>query len=165
MNERWLDTAIAAEDPKQSKIVGKAGYCMVPKDQVTGGQKAEEGGWDWAIVKDSDYKEAAFLWIQWITNKENDALMFASQGVGPCRKSTYLNPPPGTPKNALPALRVTYESYPIVWPRPRIPEYFDLWSAMALGLNRYLVEDLDPQKAMDYIAKDFDEIMRKAGYY
>lgn len=58
-----------AQDPAKSKVAGRIGYAIHPKAAK---HSAQTGGFGMAIPKNAKNKEAAFLFIQWMTNKAQD---------------------------------------------------------------------------------------------
>jgi multiple sugar transport system substrate-binding protein len=90
----WFDASLFAaifEDPKQSRVVGKTGYAMIPAGAK--GQSPKTAFWNWGlgIPKNAKNKDAAWYFIQWATSKameQNTAL----KTFAPVRKSTWTNP-------------------------------------------------------------------------
>ncbi len=60
------------ENPKESKVAGKVGYAVIPKGPK-GLQLPHVSNWSLVIAKNSapERQKAAWLFIQWATNKEN----------------------------------------------------------------------------------------------
>lgn len=79
------------EDAKKSQVAGKVGY--VPLPPTTAGGTSYSGNWTWslAIPKNAKNKDAAWYFIQWMTNKANTAKIGASTGGAP-RLSAYSDP-------------------------------------------------------------------------
>ncbi|MBN9613915.1 MAG: sugar ABC transporter substrate-binding protein, partial [Actinobacteria bacterium] len=77
------------EDPSSSKIAGKVGYATLPKGSADGAS----GLWSWGLSmsKSSQHKGAAWLFMQWFTNKANTAKLGALTG-GPARASSATMP-------------------------------------------------------------------------
>jgi sorbitol/mannitol transport system substrate-binding protein len=93
----WYDATVMAgtnEDPSSSKIVGKSGYVAAPVEQT----KASGWLYTWslAIPKVAKDKQAAWSFLNWMTNKEFVQLVGKADGwnaVPPgCRLSTYQIP-------------------------------------------------------------------------
>ncbi len=88
----WLDGigfATPLEDPSKSKIVGKVGYGVVPK-----GPKAQHSaifGDGLGISRTSAQKGAAWYYIQYITNKENQLKILQNGAGSPARNSAFAN--------------------------------------------------------------------------
>lgn len=59
------------EDPKESKVVGKVGYAVIPAGPA--GSVPHVSNWSLSINRNADSKrqKAAWLFIQWATNKQN----------------------------------------------------------------------------------------------
>jgi multiple sugar transport system substrate-binding protein len=89
----WLDGvgfAPPIEDPEKSRVVGKAGYGVMPK-----GPKAQASGTfgdGIGVVEASEKKEAGYLFCQWAISHEMGArLLQAGAGV-PYRRSILEDP-------------------------------------------------------------------------
>jgi multiple sugar transport system substrate-binding protein len=79
------------EDPEQSVVVGKTGYAVMPP-QAAGGDSVT-GHWVWGLgmPKNAPNKDAAWYFIQYMTNKANTALIGTATGGAP-RLSSYQDP-------------------------------------------------------------------------
>ncbi len=79
------------EDPSTSQVAGKVGYAVLPP--VAAGGESFTGHWLWglAIPKNSTHKDAAWYFVQWMTNKANTAKIGAATGGAP-RLSSYTDP-------------------------------------------------------------------------
>jgi multiple sugar transport system substrate-binding protein len=79
------------EDPDVSQVAGKVGYSVLPP--VTAGGDSYTGHWLWGlgIPKYSTHKDAAWYFIQWMTNKANTAQIGTATGGAP-RLSAYSDP-------------------------------------------------------------------------
>src|SRR5690606_23164034 len=86
----WLDAigfAAPFEDPTKSQVVGKVGYGVTPR-----GPKAHHTGVfgeGIGIATGSERQEAAWLFVQWATNKANQLTMFKSGSGAPARVSPF----------------------------------------------------------------------------
>jgi multiple sugar transport system substrate-binding protein len=153
--------AAMSRDPKQSKVDGLVGYALHPTDVTCG---AETGGQAMGIAANSQNKEAAFLFIQWMTSKATDKKM-ADIGGDPVRLSTLADP----------ALQARFPEYATLveqlecaatdW-RPLIPEWGAI-NAPILGvkLSEYTTGQKPAQQALDEAATLIREEMTRAGYY
>ncbi|MGH7322931.1 MAG: ABC transporter substrate-binding protein [Candidatus Rokuibacteriota bacterium] len=77
------------EDPTKSKIAGKVGYAVLPGGP--GGRYSPIFGTGVAVSSQSRSKEAAYLFAQWATNKQN-AVRELMGGVGVSRNSPWNHP-------------------------------------------------------------------------
>jgi len=88
----WLDGigfATPLEDKSKSRIVGKVGYGVMPP-----GPKAQHAAMfadGIGISRGSQKKQAAWLYIQYVTSKERQAAMLRTGSGAPARSSAYLN--------------------------------------------------------------------------
>ncbi len=86
----WIDGigfALPLEDPTKSKIVGKVGYSVMPM-----GPKAQHSalfGDAMAVSSMTKKKEAAWLYVQWATNKQNQARSLLGGYGSPGRNSSF----------------------------------------------------------------------------
>ena len=150
-----------ARDPKLSKIVGKVAYAVHPKHRRRAG---ETGGFSIAIPTNSRNKEAAFLFIQWLTNKENTKKVCLAGGV-PFRWSTINDP---KMQKKFPEYRVLAEALKYADPdwRPIIPEWPEVEEEhLGIAVNLVLAGAKSPEEAMNAEVEPVREIMEKAGYY
>ena len=83
--------AASYEDPSKSKVAGKVGYAVLPP--VTAGGASFTGHWLWGlgIPKTSEKKDAAWYFVQWMTNKANTSQIGTKTGGAP-RLSAYSDP-------------------------------------------------------------------------
>lgn len=88
----WLDGigfATPLEDPAKSRIVGKVGYGITPP-----GPKAHHAAMfadGMGISRGSQKKEAAWLYLQFMTNKAQQTAMLKAGAGAPGRSSAYLD--------------------------------------------------------------------------
>ena len=88
----WLDGigfATPLEDPSKSRIVGKVGYGITPP-----GPKAHHAAMfadGMGISRGSQKKQAAWLYLQFMTNKANQLAMLKAGAGAPGRSSAYLD--------------------------------------------------------------------------
>ncbi|UCF91718.1 MAG: sugar ABC transporter substrate-binding protein [Desulfobacterales bacterium] len=160
----WLDsTAIAGmvRNPKVSKIEGKVAYTLHPKGVV---RSSETGGFGIAIPANSQNKEAAFLFMQWLTSKEQDK-QIALAGGHPCRLSTLRD---SELRKVYPEFAVFEEQLQYANPdwRPIIPEWPEVEvQNIGIGLSEAITGKKTPQEAMQQYVEPVRKIMERAGYY
>lgn len=158
----YLDTlkiAAMSRNPKLSKVDGKVGFALHPVGSRCG---SETGGFAAGIPANSQNKEAAFLFLQYITSKAGDQRM-VELGGDPVRISTLLN-------NAD-----MFDDYPVVaeqlpcadpdW-RPLIPEWNELnVDVLGQALTQVITTDDPIQPIMDEANEKIRAIMEREGYY
>jgi multiple sugar transport system substrate-binding protein len=79
------------EDPKTSQVAGKVGYAVLPPANAENTSFTGHWLWGLGIPKNAKNKDAAWYFIQWMTNKENTASIGATTGGAP-RLSSYSDP-------------------------------------------------------------------------
>ena len=158
-----LKIAAMSRDPEQSLVDGNVGYALHPvgPDGTCG---SETGGFAMGIAENSDQKEAAFLFIQWMTSKEADR-MIVEAGGDPIRLSTL----------GAPELQERFPEYPVIleqlecanenW-RPLIPEWGEV-NAQIMGeqLGAYLNGTIDVETALANAKEQTTDVMAREGYY
>jgi multiple sugar transport system substrate-binding protein len=79
------------EDPTVSQVAGKVGYAVLPPPAA--GAESFTGHWLWGlgIPKSAANKDAAWYFIQWMTDKAHTAEIGKSTGGAP-RLSSYSDP-------------------------------------------------------------------------
>ena len=156
-----LKIAAMSRNPKLSKIDGKVGYALHPTATRCG---SETGGFAMGIPANSKNKEAAFLFIQWMTTKRADRRI-VELGGDPVRISTLTDP----------VLAKKYPEYPVVaeqlkcadpdW-RPLIPEWNELnIKVLGLALTEVITTDKPIKPILDKAAVKARAVMEREGYY
>ena len=154
-----LKIAALSRDEKRSKVNGKVGYALHPTDKRCG---SETGGFAMGIPANAQHKEAAFLFIQYMTSKQGDQRM-VELGGDPVRISTLMNNTEG------------FDEYPVVaeqlpcadpdW-RPLIPEWNELnVDVLGQALTQVITTDDPIQPIMDEANEKIRAIMDREGYY
>jgi len=148
-------------NPSASKVAGKVGYAVHPRHRRRAG---ETGGFAIAIPHNSDSKEAAFLFIQWLTSAENDRRL-ALYGGAPSRMSTVNDP---EMQNEYPDYKVLIEALKVADPdwRPIIPVWPEVETEhLGIAVNYVMTGTKTPEEAMSDIVEPVRQIMERAGYY
>lgn len=149
-----------ARDPSQSKVVGKVGYALHPKEKM---YSAETGGFGIGIPANSANKEAAFLLMQWATTKEMGVRVAEAGGMA-VRNSVYDDP---QLQAKYPEFKVLVEQIKYADPdwRPIIPEWGEINQTIGVAVNQVLTGEKSAKAAMDGIIQPIRDIMQRAGYY
>ncbi|HSD51622.1 MAG TPA: sugar ABC transporter substrate-binding protein [Candidatus Methylomirabilis sp.] len=79
------------EDPQKSKVIGKVGYAVYPRGPK-GNAGATVAVWGLAMPKTSKNQKAAWLFMQWATNKDQVLKVQSGKGVLGCRESVWNDP-------------------------------------------------------------------------
>ena len=156
-----LKIAAMSRNPKQSKVDGKVAFAEHPVGTRCG---SETGGFAMGIPANSTKKEAAFLFLQYMTNKSGDRRM-VELGGDPVRISTLKDPEFVAKFPEYPVVAKQLECADPDW-RPLIPEWNELnIQVLGTALSDIITSDVDPQDAMDEANEKARAIMEREGYY
>ena len=154
-----LKIAAMSRDPKRSKVDGKVGFALHPVGTRCG---SETGGFALGIPENSKNKEAAFLFIQYLTSKHGDQRI-VELGGDPIRISTLM-----ANADKFPEYSVVAEQLPCADPdwRPLIPEWNELnVDVLGQALTKVITTDEPIQPIMDDANEKIRAIMEREGYY
>lgn len=159
----YLDTIAIfgqVEDPAKSKIAGKVAYALHPKGRRA---SSETGGFGMAIPKNAANSEAAFLFIEWMTNKVNDKKV-TGLGGNATRMSTLADAALVKRYPQFPVLREQLKYADADW-RPIIPEWSEInEQVLGVGLSEVLIGKKSAREALAGMAPKVEAIMRAGGY-
>jgi len=161
----YLDTykiAAQSRDPNQSTVDGKVGYALHPVTDA--GCGSETGGFAMGIPSNSANKEAAWLFLQWMTKKETD-LAIVEAGGDAGRMSTFGNP----------ELQARFPEYPVIleqldtcaaldW-RPLIPQWGEVNTIIGEEMGAMLTDQKTAEEALASANQRLLEALTRAGYY
>jgi multiple sugar transport system substrate-binding protein len=147
--QSWSVGASGYDDPKQSKVVGKVGILPAPPGEGLQ-QKYGFGGWGLGINAgiDERQKEAAWVYIKWVTSAPIQKKMAQLGGGGFIRMSNVADPDLVKQFPFLPVLDTVFRNGDGDY-RPRIPQYPEIQDALGTAVNAVLVGDADPKAALD----------------
>ncbi|MCY4209154.1 MAG: sugar ABC transporter substrate-binding protein [Roseovarius sp.] len=154
-----LKIAAMSRNPSLSKIDGNVGYALHPVGSRCG---SETGGFAMGIPANAPNREAAFLFIQYMTSKAGDQHM-VELGGDPIRISTLKNN-----ADKFPDYLITAEQLPCADPdwRPLIPEWNEInIDVLGQALTQVLTTDDPIQPIMDEANEKLRAIMEREGYY
>lgn len=156
-----LKIAAMTRDPKLSKVDGKVAFALHPEGVRCG---SETGGFAMGIPANAQNKEAAFLFLQYMTSKAGDRRM-VELGGDPVRISTLKDP---EFMKKFPEYSVVAEQLPCADPdwRPLIPEWNELnIDVLGQALTEVITTDKPIQGIMDAANEKARAIMEREGYY
>ncbi|WEX08982.1 extracellular solute-binding protein [Chelativorans sp. AA-79] len=122
------------------------------------------GAWSFGLSRDSRQKDAAWVFIQWMTSKEiqERATEF---GAGPSRHSTYKSE---TLARHQPWWVDVYD-FMLNDTNPderiRVPEWAEISDIMGEEGNRVWIGEIDAATAAANMERRMTEVMRRGGYY
>lgn len=157
----YLDVSVfmsQLEDPTKSTVSGKIGYAPMPAGPA--GSYPNGGSWAVSINSASQNKEAAFLFLNWITGKEMQLRI--AEDAGLTSRQSVLDSP------------VLAEKFPAEWlaafktnmaatlpemnfpPVTRIDEFMDIYGG---AVNAVILGESDAQTALNNAAVQVDELL------
>jgi len=147
----WSDSTYALEDPKQSKVAGKMGYAMVPEGKA--GRLHEIGGQSYYIPVSAKTPEAAYLFVEWMLQADNQIRQQKLGGASP-RKSTYDDPEvlklPWT-STSIAALAHTHPAMLYT-----VPESLQIGETIELAISEILADRKSVEDGLNWAAKDLE---------
>lgn len=157
MIEQWPSTiTMQAEDPAQSKVVGKVGYAPVP------GGHGHFGGMGFSVAKNSKNKDLAYQLIAYITAKENALPIMEKTGVYPSQTSILQDP---QVNKKYPFMKPFEKALQGTIGRPKMPEATKLNDILDMRVSQVIAGEMSAKEALDAAAKEWEKILADAGYY
>ena len=181
MSVGWGDTGVIAADPKQSTVNGKVGSAVTPGSKEVWNYKTGKwdsfdapvvspfmafGGWQAAVPAASKKQEAAWHFIEWVSNPENSgiATVTGGSGVNPYRYSHFtdvdrwLSTFTRAEAEAYLAAQKDSASHPNVALDMRLPGYFSYTEILEIELSKALAGQVSAQEALDAVAEQWDAL-------
>jgi multiple sugar transport system substrate-binding protein len=160
----WLDGigfAAPLEDPAKSRIVGKVGYGVMPpgpRQQVSAMYANGHG-----ISAFSKKKQASWLYVQWASNKTNQARLLQAAAGAPVHNSAYDNPealaalkvPKAWVECMVASARISQPGLPAIGP---VTEFRDV---IGIALTN-MINGADPATEMKKATTEFQPVLDKS---
>lgn len=150
----------ALVNPQMNKFAAKMGFFAMPKGPKA--RVAALGGQGASIITYSKKKDAAYAWLEWFVKPENQA-KWAKLGGYTCDMKTLQSEEflSMTPYN-----RSFMETMQMVKDFWAVPEYAELLEVSQRRWHECVIAGTSSAKdSMDGIAKEWEAIFEKAGYY
>ncbi len=169
----WHEFSAMFENPKQSKVVGKVGWALLPKGPVRSANIY--GGTGLSISKYASAKEkgAAWLFCLWATSPQVMYMILKSDvgGSTPTRYSVYdlpdvkkgMSDPTSPEAKAMPNL-APMKAVLAAWDpknvymRPKVPQWNELDTIIYTELSKMLAGVSTPEDTMKSIADKSDRL-------
>lgn len=164
MAEMATTIAQVAQDPNQSKVVGKVGFAGIPLAKADDSKiKRLYLPFGFVITNDSPSKEDAFKWIKYVTEKD---VMEKAAPVGniPARYSVLKGDLAKDYPYYIPHAEIMANSK--LEPMPLIPEGAAITSdILPTYITQFLNDELTAEEALAEAAKEVESLMETNGYY
>lgn len=149
----WNDATYAvAEDPSQSTVVGKMGFGMVP--QGKGGKVGQVEGWTYLVPVYSKNQEAAFLFIQWMMDYDQQLEQHLNGGAS-SRPDVYANPN----VQELSYSAASMKTNEVAIAKPTIPESPQITDILVRELSTHLTGAKSAKEALDTSALEMSNLL------
>lgn len=149
----WNDATYAvAVDESASTVVGKMGFDIVPQD--AGGKVAQVEGWTYLIPTASKNKEAAYLFIQWMMDYEQQLEQHLNGGAT-ARPDVYAS----ADVQKLPYSKASMDSNEVAKPKPTLPQSPQMTDILVRELSSYLADEKSAQAALDTAAQEISTLL------
>jgi multiple sugar transport system substrate-binding protein len=155
-HRNWPYAWRVANDPEQSRVIGKVG--MMPLPAFPGAKGASTlGGWQIGISRFSKIPEVAWRFVAFMTSHQMQKRIAFSTGRAPTRKALYTDP---ELLAQVPWLESMLQTFKQAVPRPRTPVYAPLSNIMQRYFSAALAlpdSKIDQRSAL--AARDMDRVL------
>jgi multiple sugar transport system substrate-binding protein len=148
-------------DPKQNKLADKTGFFAMPAGP-SGKAFVSLGGQGFSICQHSKPQKQALAkqFIKWFLQDENQKRWALNPGCFSAHRKVISDP---AVRNAAPFNAAFIDSLPLLRDFYCIPEHSELLASCQKHWHAALAGKETPQEAMDAVAKEHTEILKKAG--
>jgi len=149
----WNDATYAvAEDASQSKVAGRMGFDMVP--QGKGGKVGQVEGWTYLIPTFAKNQEAAYLFIQWMMEFDQQLEQHLNGGAS-ARPDVYADPK----VQKISYSKASMDTNAVAIPKPTIPESPEITDLLTRELSNFLVGKKSAKEALDTAALEMNKLL------
>lgn len=149
----WNDATYAvAEDKQASTVAGKMGFDMVP--QGKGGKVGQVEGWTYLVPAASKNKQAAYLFIQWMMEKQQQLNQHLNGGAS-ARPDVYADPE----VQKISYSKASMDTNAVAKPKPTIPESPQITDILVRELSGYLSGAKGARAALDASAVEISKLL------
>ncbi|MGH6880906.1 extracellular solute-binding protein [Hypericibacter sp.] len=154
---QYSGNALKADDPTQSKVVGKLDFGVVPKKEKA---IAQIGIFIAGVPKSAPNKANAIAFLKWYVSAGIQAKL-AEAGSIPVKRTAFAVKDPGN--RLIPVALKQLDSGAL--PRPRTPDWAKVEELLGIELNKALQAGSGGGAALDVAAQKVTEYLTQMGYY
>jgi multiple sugar transport system substrate-binding protein len=154
---QYSGNALKADDPAQSKVVGKLDFGVVPKQEKA---IAQLGIFIAGVPKSAPNKDNAIAYLDWYASPKTQAKL-AEAGSIPVKRSAFAVPDPGN--RLIPVALQQLDAG--AQARPRTPDWAKVEELLGIELNKALQAGAGGGAALDAAAAQVTDYLTQAGYY
>lgn len=161
----WSMMGADLEDPSKSKVAGKVGYAMFPKENPNVVHYVREASTGLCIPKTAKNKEAAYLFIQWLTSKDTLLKVEADYKCGHPARYTVMKHP--RVKDLFPYFPLLAQAGKDKAVRlvPKIVEWSQVDDVSAVFFQKCMIGKMSPKDTMEKAVKGVERMLDDKGYY
>jgi multiple sugar transport system substrate-binding protein len=149
----WNDATYAvSEDADASQVAGKMGFDLIPQGE--GGKVGQVEGWTYLIPTYSKNQEAAFLFIQWMMEYQQQLQQHLNGGAS-ARPDVYASPE----VQELAYAQASMATNEVAIPKPTIPESPQITDILVRELSAHLAGDKSAKAALDTAAQEMHDLL------
>lgn len=150
----WNDSTYALEDPGESKVAGKMGYAMLPRGSA--GRPHQIGGQSYYIPVPSKNPEAAYLFMEWMLQSDNQ-IRQQLLGGSSARKSTYADPEVSKLPWTATSLAAFSNTHPAML--YTVPEALQIGEVVKASISEALSGQTPVKDALDQAALEIKKLL------
>jgi multiple sugar transport system substrate-binding protein len=154
---QYSGNALKADDPNQSKVVGKLDFGVVPKKEKA---IAQMGIFIAGVPKSAPNKANAVAFLKWYSSPATQAKL-AEAGSIPVKRTAFAVAKPGN--RLIPVALQQLDAGAL--PRPRTPDWAKVEELLGIQLNKALQAGSGGGAALDTAAQQVTDYLKQAGYY
>ncbi len=128
------------------------GFDLVP--QGDGGKVAQVEGWTYLIPTESKNKEAAYLFVQWMMDYDQQLRQHLHGGAS-ARPDVYAS----ADVQKLPYSKASMESNEVAKPKPTVPLSGEMTDILVRELSSYLADEKSAKEALDTSAQEISTLL------
>ena len=149
----WNDATYAvSEDAGASQVAGKMGFEVIPQGE--GGKVGQVEGWTYLIPTYSKNQEAAFLFVQWMMDYQQQLEQHLNGGAS-ARPDVYAAPE----VQKLAYAKASMATNEVAIPKPTIPESPQITDILVRELSSYLAGAKSAKAALDTSAQEMHDLL------
>lgn len=159
----WSAFYSTLKNPETSKVADCLKIAPEPKGPA--GRKPALGGFSMAVASQADDNEqaAAWLFIQWVTSKQN-ALTYLEEGGVPARQSVYELDGVAEKYDFVPALVESWQDGVPEF-RPRFAEWPEITEIVQEWGTKIMLGDVSTEEGAKELGDRMEAVLDQAGYY
>ena len=141
-----------------SKVAGNVGVAPLPVGPNGTESSGTLGGWNYAINKNSENKEAAILFAEFMSSYDAQKISTLVRGTFPTNAAVYED---AEVLEALPFLSDIQPAVDAAKPRPQVRDYATISSIFAVNFQRALTGESSFEDAMAQMDSELNSALEK----